>query len=346
MTTTTPGGGNAARTLAGDHQRLGFLLFPDFPMSCLTSTIEPLRAANEILSQRVFSWTLLAEAAGPIVSSAGVGFEAEAALREAGPLDLLLLLGAPQSRFRDPKAGNAILRDLARHGTGVGAVSGGVFPLMRSGVMTARPVSVHWCYEAAFRQEFPQADARSDVIVGDRRHPTVSGAAAAFDFALALIDAQLGGDVAHEVACWFQHPQMRGAGVRQRVPHHALPSADEALPDLVARCVAIMAADLSEPVTVDDLAARVGVSSRHIRRAFKTATGDGPSRYLRGMRMRAARQMVLYSNTGTGAIARAVGFANLATMTAHYREAFDVTPTEDRTRINGFRVEGNLPLPG
>ena len=28
--------------------RLGFLMFPGFPMACLTSAIEPLRAANEI----------------------------------------------------------------------------------------------------------------------------------------------------------------------------------------------------------------------------------------------------------------------------------------------------------
>ncbi|MCK0168297.1 helix-turn-helix domain-containing protein [Jannaschia sp. S6380] len=314
-------------------------------MACLTSTIEPLRAANEIVGRGVFSWTLLAEAVGPIVSSAGVEFEAETALRNADPLDILLILGAPVSRFRDPQAGNATLRDLARHGIGVGAISGGVFLLMRSGVMVGRPVSVHWCYEAAFRQEFPQADARSDVIVENGRHPTISGAAAAFDFALALVDASLGGDVAHEVACWFQHPPMRGAGVRQRVPRWAPPTGNDALPDLVARCVAIMCEDLSDPVTVDDLADRVGVSSRHIRRAFAAATGDGPNRYLRGMRMRAARQMVLYSDTGMGTIAGAVGFGNLATMTAYYRQAFDVTPSEDRARINAFRVEGDLPLP-
>lgn len=345
MTQTEPGGGNAVRTFSGDDRRIGFLLFPNFPMSCLTSIIEPLRATNEIEGRSVFSWTLLAEAAGPVVSSAGISFEAGGAVCDADPVDLLLILGEPGSRFRDPRAGNAVLRDLARHGTGVGAISGGVFPLMRSGVMAGRPISVHWCYEVAFRQEFPQADARSDVIVDAGRHPTMSGAAAAFDFALSLIDLQLGGDLAHEVACWFQHPQMRGPGVRQRVPRWAPPSEDEALPDLVARCVAIMGEDLSDPVLVDDLAKRVGVSSRHIRRAFNAATGDGPSRYLRGMRMRAARQMVLYSETGMGAIAGAVGFGNTATMIAYYREAFDVTPAEDRARINRFRVEGHLPLP-
>ena len=41
---------------------LGFLLFPGFPMACLTSAIEPLRAANEISGRAVFGWKLIAEA--------------------------------------------------------------------------------------------------------------------------------------------------------------------------------------------------------------------------------------------------------------------------------------------
>ena len=40
---------------------LGFLIFPGFPMSCLTSAIEPLRAANEISGQAAFDWKLIGE---------------------------------------------------------------------------------------------------------------------------------------------------------------------------------------------------------------------------------------------------------------------------------------------
>ena len=42
--------------------RLGFLMFPGFPMACLTSAIEPLRAANEITGRQEFVWKLVAEA--------------------------------------------------------------------------------------------------------------------------------------------------------------------------------------------------------------------------------------------------------------------------------------------
>ena len=39
----------------------GFLIFDGFPMSCLTSLIEPLRAANEISKTQTFSWELISE---------------------------------------------------------------------------------------------------------------------------------------------------------------------------------------------------------------------------------------------------------------------------------------------
>ncbi|MFN3578061.1 MAG: GlxA family transcriptional regulator, partial [Tabrizicola sp.] len=58
--------------------RLGFLMFPGFPMACLTSAIEPLRAANEITGRKQFVWKLVAEASAPVRSSAEIGFDPDA----------------------------------------------------------------------------------------------------------------------------------------------------------------------------------------------------------------------------------------------------------------------------
>ncbi|MFZ9950311.1 MAG: GlxA family transcriptional regulator, partial [Gemmobacter sp.] len=43
--------------------RLGFLMFPGFPMACLTSAIAPLRAAHEISGWRAVAWVGVAEPA-------------------------------------------------------------------------------------------------------------------------------------------------------------------------------------------------------------------------------------------------------------------------------------------
>ncbi|MCX8953518.1 GlxA family transcriptional regulator, partial [Ruegeria sp. NA] len=61
--------------LTENRIEIGFLLFDGFPMACLTSVIEPLRAANEIAGQEAFRWSLVAENGGKVSSSAHVRFE-------------------------------------------------------------------------------------------------------------------------------------------------------------------------------------------------------------------------------------------------------------------------------
>lgn len=325
--------------------QIGFLLFDGFPMACLTSVIEPLRAANEIAGQEAFSWSLVSEHGQKVRSSANVRFEAELKLSACQGFDILFLLSSPTAGFDASANSNGVLRSLGRHGMVLGGISGGVFPLVRSGVMQGHPVSVHWCYEAAFEAEFPGMDARSEVIVTTESRYTVSGAAAGFDLALHLIQDRLGGDVAHEVACWFQHPMMRGAGVRQQVPEATMPGTGDSMPPLVARCVALFAADMSEPISIAEVAKQAGVTPRQIERAFKQATGQSPSHYYRAMRMKAARQMVVYTKDPIPEIAAAIGYGSVAPLVTHYRSAFGMSPSEDRRRINRFRVEDNAPLP-
>ena len=324
-------------------QTVGFLIFPGFPMACLTSMIEPLRAANEIAQTERFAWVLVSEDGEKIMSSAQVAFEPDCALHEVGDPDVLFLLSSPTARFRQARSSQAALRRLDRFGCTMGAISGGIFPLARAGLMQGERCSVHWCYAAAFRAEFPDLDAADDVIVASGRRATASGAAAAFDLALQMIDRAMGPAIAHEVACWFQHPAMRGEGVRQRVPIVGRAEAD--LPGLVGQAAALFAQRIDSPISVAEVADQIGVTPRQVERAFKKATGQSPSHYYRALRMKAARQLVLYSKDSLPQIASAVGYASSTPLNAHYQAAFGVTPKQDRTRINDFRVQGNVPLP-
>lgn len=324
---------------------LGFLIFPGFPMACLTSAIEPLRAANEIAGQTAFAWKLISETGDRVRSSAAVSFDPDLALRDVEDLNYLFLLSSPLAPFATAKATQGHLRRLARHGMTLGGVSGGVFPMARAGLLEDHVCSVHWCYEAAFAAEFPHLRTTDDVIVIDRQRQTASGAAAVFDLMLHLIDQTLGEDVTTEVACWFQHPLVRGQGVRQKIPTVRGESTSDMLPETVAQAVRIFASHIEDPLNVADVARIVGVSPRQLERLFKGSTGRSPSQYYRSLRMNAARQLVQYSRDTMTQIALAVGYATATPMVTHYREAFGLTPQQDRKKINLFRVENNRSIP-
>ncbi|MEO6298144.1 MAG: helix-turn-helix domain-containing protein, partial [Paracoccaceae bacterium] len=289
--------------------RLGFLMFPGFPMACLTAAIEPLRAANEITGQRHFEWVLLAETATPVISSAEVRFQPDQLLGDCADIDQLYLLSPPTGQFSDARRGPARLRWLDRTGVILGAFSGGIFPLARAGLMEGHGCSVHWCYEAAFKAEFPKVIASAAVILRGRR-TTVSGAGAVFDLMLRLIEERLGRETMIEVACWFQHPFVRDENARQTVPvaKGAVPGAsgtEDALPKAIRGAIAMFDAHIEDTIRIPDVALAVDMSERHFERLFKRETGQSPLRYYRMMRLAKARQRVLYSTDSLTVIAAA-----------------------------------------
>jgi transcriptional regulator GlxA family with amidase domain len=324
---------------------IGFLIFPGFPMACLTSMIEPLRAANEIAAVETFSWKLVSETGARVEASAKVWFEPDIQLEDCGRLDQLFLLSGPSSHFENPAVSKGRLRKLARHGVTMGAVSGGIFPLARSGLLSGYMTSVHWCYEAAFAAEFPRLKATEDVILIDRDRLTASGAAAAFDLSLLLIEDNLGSEVATEVACWFQHPLVRGQGVTQRKPTFSAESTHDMLPPIVRQAVDIFADHIEDPINISDVADQVGVSVRQLERMFHKTTGNTPGGYYKSLRMHKARQLLLYSKSSMSQIAVAVGYANAPTLRKKYIDVFGIHPAEDRKKINMFRVRGNTIVP-
>jgi len=287
---------------------IGFLLLPGFPMACLSSVIEPLRAANEISGQEKFSWTVYSEDGASAQSSARLAFEADGALSTVGEVDFLFVLSEPDGTFSDPRATTGKLRHLHRHGTTLCAVSGGVFPLARSGILDGQTCSVHWLYRTAFVAEFPQVEITDEVISINHRCCTASGAASGFDLALHMIDAALDDATMAEVACWFQHSAIRNPNIRQKTPTFSSDETADHLPHNVSRAIALFSENLEFPLTTREVARQIGVSARHMQRSFRQAVGQSPGEYYRLLRLRAARQLVIYTQDSLTSIAHAVGY--------------------------------------
>ncbi|WP_420583910.1 GlxA family transcriptional regulator [Ruegeria sp.] len=317
---------------------IGFLLLPGFPMACLSSVIEPLRAANEISGRDMFSWTLVSENGARVCSSARIEFDVDAALSDLPQVDFLVILSEPDGVLSDLKAATGKLRYLSRHGTTLCAVSGGVFPLARSGVLDGQTCSVHWLYRTTFEIEFPQIDITDDVIAITDRCCTASGAASAFDLALHMVEATLGSAIMTEVACWFQHSAIRNPDIPQKTPTFQTDDTADHLPNIVSGAIALFSENLAFPLTTREVARQVGVSARHLERSFRQTLGQSPAEYYRQLRLRTARQLVIHTQETLTSIAYAVGYANAAAMSRRYAEQFGSTPRNDRQAHNRFRV--------
>lgn len=324
---------------------LGFVIFPGFPMACLTSAIEPVRAANEIAGTETFRWKVLSETTDPVTSSAGVVFAPDGAMTDAQDLDHVFLTSSPDGVFQHTTKATTFLQRHLREGKSIGAFSGGIFPLARTGLLNGHPASVHWCYDAAFTAEFPDVEPVKTVICEDDQRLTVAGAAAVFDLMLSLIEKALGAEVMTEVACWFQHPFVRTGDVSQKTPSLTTAATTDTMPKQVSKAIQMFAEHIEDPVQIKDVAAAVNMSTRSLERSFRRATGESPLKYYRLLRLKQARQLVLYSSDTLTEIAYSVGYSSTSPMLNHYKQVYGVTPQEDRRNRNSFRVTDGSCLP-
>jgi len=160
---------------------------------------------------------------------------------------------------------------------------------------------------------------------------------------LKYIEDDLGPEVMTEVACWFQHPVVRGPDVMQRRPGYRADRTQDTLPRPVAEAIRLFSDHIEEPLAIAEVARRAGVSARQLDRLFRQGTGQSPLRYYRMIRMKKARQLVQFSDAGITAIALSVGYASSTPMVRHYVDEFGLTPQADRAARNSFRERGTAP---
>src|SRR5262249_5195794 len=91
--------------------------------------------------------------------------------------------------------------------------------------------------------------------------------------------------------------------------------------------------NLSEDLSVESLAARLGMSSRNFARLFRRETDMTPGDYVEAMRVEAARRMLEESDTPIKKVASLCGFADQSGLRRAFMRRINVTPVEYRHRF-------------
>ena len=113
------------------------------------------------------------------------------------------------------------------------------------------------------------------------------------------------------------------ATVESGVPNGGLTRAQ------VERAVDYMESNLSEPLTLVDVAKASGLSPSHFARRFKSATGAPPHQYLMSMRVERAKRMLMQREP-IAEIALACGFTHQEHLTRIFRRLTGATPASFR----------------
>lgn len=312
---------------AGVSDKVQFLLLPNFSMMAFTSSVEPLRAANQLSEQRLYSWRTLSIDGAPVAASNGVEVSVDASLKEADESGVLFVCaGLGAEKFKDTFVFNR-LRHLASRGVALGGVCTGAYALARAGLLDGRKCTIHWENVEGFAEEFPTLEITATMFEADRRRYTCSGGTAPLDMMINSIALDHGDDLAVNVAEFLLHNSVRHPHDMQRLPLQHRTGISH--PKLLA-VIAHMEAYIENPVSVHDLAGSVNLSDRQLERLFRDRLGRTPSRYYLELRLQRARLLVLQTSMSISQIAIASGFTSASHFTRSYREFFKKTPSDER----------------
>jgi transcriptional regulator GlxA family with amidase domain len=276
---------------------------------------------------------VVAPDAEPFFMSNGMQVVPHSAMEDVqGPIDTLVIAGGQGTR-RAATDERVIkwTRDAAQRARRITSVCSGAFVLAAAGLLDGRRATTHWQWCETLARLYPEVQVESDAIfVVDGPVYTSAGVTAGMDLALALVEEDLGADVAREVAQQLVVFLRRPGGQSQFSAQIATPAAErEPLRHVQAYIAANVAADLS----VAALAERAAMSPRNFARAFRRETGMTPAAYVDSVRVEQARIALEGSDAQIESIARHCGFGTVETLRRAFHRRLGVGPAAYRSRF-------------
>jgi transcriptional regulator GlxA family with amidase domain len=316
---------------------IGMLGFDEANALDVTGPIEAFSNANDLARElgaatAPYALVLIGVRRAPFRTESGLLLKPHATLRDAPPLDTLIVPGG--RGLREPATNAKVSAWIGRHADRmrrVATVCTGIYGVAPTGLLDGRHVATHWRFAEAVASRFPALRVDGNALfVRDGRFYTSGGITAGIDLALALIEEDHGAPLALAVARELVVYLKRSGGQEQySEPLKFQMRAADRFADLVAWIDAHPHRDLS----VEALAERTHLSTRQFRRRFAAALGCAPAAYVENVRMAEARRR-LAQRTGTvEAIALSVGFASADAFRRAFERRFGVPPRDYRARF-------------
>jgi transcriptional regulator GlxA family with amidase domain len=239
----------------------------------------------------------------------------------------VIVPGIASAEFRVTKTVIAAIRAAAARGARVASVCSGAFVLAMTGLLDGRRVTTHWLAAAELARRFPKLVVDADVLYVDHQKLlTSAGAAAALDMALHMIRTDHGAAVAAEAARIAVMPLERAGGQAQFIKHSLPTRSAGSLQSLLVW----IQENLHRDLTLEQLAARAGLSLRSLHRRFKEQTATTPAGWVTTARIRKAQHLLEASDLSIERVASDCGFGAGSTLRDRFRSAIGTSPNAYR----------------
>ena len=307
--------------------RVTFLIVPRFNMATLITMIEPLRVANYLAPQAIYSWEIVSMDGAEIAASNGMTICATPPPdrnRRGEFVFVLASWGAEAYRNKDTEAW---VRRQSREGARLCAVELGCYVLAWAGLLSGKRIATHWSWAPGFQEQFANIDVGENLYTLGEPVLSCAGGMAGIDLMLHLIGDAHGPTMAGEVADQILHHPIRPGTAPQRKAF----SADlDVLPPMVRQAIRLIEDNIGDPKTVPQIAETLQVSQRQLERQFRHTVGCTVVQFGTLVRLQHARVLLISTKLGVREIATASGFNTLSHFAHAFRRCFGRRPSDYR----------------
>jgi transcriptional regulator GlxA family with amidase domain len=315
-------------------RRIAILAFDGAQTLDVTGPYEVFSTANRLAGGNAYDIEIVAPTKEPIRTGSALAIVPDTTTAAASrrPLDTLLIAGGGGvlRAIEDPKLVRWVARTAVK-ARRTASVCTGAYLLAEAGLLDGRRAATHWASAADLAARHPRVTVDPEAIyVRDGDVWTSAGVTAGMDLSLALVEEDLGREIALETARWLVVFVKRPGGQSQFSSHLRAQVAErEPIKELQEWMTANLAADLSVP----NLASRACMSERNFARAFTREVGMTPGAYVEALRVDHARLRLESSGQKLEAVAAQCGFGTVETMRRAFHRRLGVSPGDYRTKF-------------
>jgi transcriptional regulator GlxA family with amidase domain len=309
--------------------------FPNVQVLDVVGPLQVFDSANVELRQRGKApayLTAVVARSTPLISSAGLGLLPSALSGSDMPVDTLLVAGG--AGVHEASADAILVHWLeARALTArrVASVCTGAFLLGAAGLLDGKLAVTHWSECHRLSQLYPLARVETDpIFVRDGWLWSSAGVTAGIDLCLAMVEADVGHEIAMAVARDLVVFLKRPGGQAQFSAALSLQGCGHKFDGLHAWIADHLTSDLS----VSALAERTGMSERTFVRHYRADVGVTPARAVELLRLDASRRLLLSGEHSIKRVAKHSGFGSEETMRRVFVREVGITPRDFRERFS------------
>lgn len=216
-------------------------------------------------------------------------------------------------------------------GAEVASLCVGAFLLASTGLLNGKECSSHWKTANQFREMFPQVTLVDGRIVTEQQGLYSSGGATSYwNLLLYLVEKYAGREMAIiaskvyalEIDRKSQSPFIMFSGQKQ---HEDEP---------IRQAQEFIEKNVTEKISVEELAVRYAIGRRHFERRFKKATNNTPVEYIQRVKIEAAKKHLESSRKNVNEVMYDVGYSDTKAFRTIFKKITGLSPIEYRNKYN------------